>query len=163
MGMLELGETAPDFQAPSTAGELGFHDWLGDSWGIFFSYPKAFTSVCSMELISASRLLDDAEAANVKLAALSLDVLEDQGKFAADLEAEEDCPALRLTQIADPEAKVANLYGMVHANTLPDLAVRVLYVIDPERKVRLAQAYPPKVERNFAEVLAAIATLQSDS
>lgn len=159
--MLELGATAPDFTAPSTGGEIDFYSWLGDSWGIFFSYPKAFTATCATELVAAARLLDEAAAANVKLAALSLDSMEDQGGFAAKLQQEEDCPAERLTQIADPDARVAKLYGMVHADALADLTVRVSYVIDPQRRIQLVQAYPPKVARDFAGLLAAIRILQA--
>ncbi len=158
--MLKLGEKAPDFTADSTEGELRFHDWLGERWGVLFSYPKAFTSVCGSELVDVARLRDGFDKSGIRLAALSLDTVDDQRRFGEELAEGEACPTDRLTQISDPEGKVAGMYGMIHPEAIKDLAVRTTYVIDPDRTVRMLEAYPPKVRRDFASLLSGVQRLQ---
>lgn len=159
--MLRLGEQAPDFTAQSNEGELRFHDWLGGRWGVLFSYPKAFTSICGSELVDVARLRDSFSDSGIKVAALSLDTSEDQQKFGEELAASESCPTDKLTQISDPERKVADLYGMVHPEAIENLAIRTTYVIDPDRRVRMLQAYPPKVRRDFKALLEGVQMLQA--
>lgn len=148
--MLKLGTTAPDFALASGG---NFYDWLDGSWAVLFSYPKAFTSVCSNELVAVANLLDDFANADIKIAAISTDSAADQSKFGTDLEAEHSCPSSKITQFADPELHIANAYGMVHPELLDQLTIRVTYVIDPAKKIRLAQAYPPPIARDFATLL----------
>ena len=158
--MLKLGELAPDFTAESSEGELRFHHWLGERWGLLFSYPKAFTSICGSELVEVARLREGFNESGIMVAALSLDTAEDQKKFGEDLSAAESCPTNKLTQISDPDRKVAGLYGMIHPAAVEDLAVRTTYVIDPDRRVRMLQAFPPKVKRDFKWLLDGVRALQ---
>ena len=158
--MLELGETAPDFTAPSTEGEIRFHDWLGGRWGLLFSYPKAFTSVCGAELVDVARMRDRFESAGVRVAGLSFDTADDQRRFGEELSASESCPVQKVTQISDPDGKVAAMYGMVHPKVIDKLTVRTTYAIDPGRTIRLLSAGPPKLKRDFGAVLDSIKSMQ---
>ena len=154
--MFELGETAPDFEAQSTQGTKSLYDWQQDSWVVLISYPKAHTSVCSAELVAVAKLLDKYSEANVKVAAISTDKLEDQVSFGEKMAKVYECPAEQVMQFSDSDLKIVNLYKMLHSKASDELAMRVTYVIDPEHKIRLVQAYPPIVERNFDELLEAI-------
>ena len=156
---IRLGDTAPDFTAPTTEGELSFHDWLGDSWGVLFSHPKDYTPVCTTELGTVARLKPEFEKRNVKVAGLSVDTLEDHRGWAGDIE-ETQGTALNFPLIADPERKVADLYDMIHENADNTLTVRSVFVIGPDKKVKLTLTYPAATGRNFDEILRTIDSLQ---
>ena len=157
--MLQLGQIAPDFEQQSTEGPIRFHNWLGDSWGIFFSHPKNFTPVCTTELAEVARLKPEWEERRVKPLGLSVDLLEAHERWGKDIE-ETQGHALNFPLLADADRKVANLYGMIHAESDPSVTVRAVYVVDPNKKIRLILTYPPSAGRNFAEILRAIDSLQ---
>jgi alkyl hydroperoxide reductase subunit AhpC len=157
--MLQLGQIAPDFEQQSTEGPIRFHNWLGDSWGIFFSHPKNFTPVCTTELAEVARLKPEWEERRVKPLGLSVDPLEAHERWGKDIE-ETQGHALNFPLLADADRKVANLYGMIHAESDPSVTVRAVYVVDPNKKIRLILTYPPSAGRNFAEILRAIDSLQ---
>ncbi len=156
---LQLGDTAPDFTAQSTAGELKFHDWLGSSWGVLFSHPKDFTPVCTTELGTVARLKPEFDKRDVKVAGLSVDPLEDHVAWAGDI-AETQGTALNFPLIADPDRTVANLYGMIHPKALDTLTVRSVFVIGPDKAIKLTLTYPASTGRNFDELLRVIDSLQ---
>ena len=156
---IQLGQIAPDFSQASTAGEINFHKWLGDSWGVLFSHPKDFTPVCTTELAEAARLKPEFEKRNVKIIGLSVDPTESHLKWESDIK-ETQGTAVNFPVIADPDKKVSNLYGMIHPQAEPSLTVRSVFVIDPQKKVRLTITYPPSTGRNFAEILRVIDSLQ---
>ena len=156
---IQLGQVAPDFSQASTAGEISFHKWLGDSWGVLFSHPKDFTPVCTTELAEAARLKPEFEKRNVKIIGLSVDPTESHQKWESDIK-ETQGTAVNFPVIADPDKKVSNLYGMIHPQAEPSLTVRSVFVIDPQKKVRLTITYPPATGRNFAEILRVIDSLQ---
>lgn len=156
---IRLGDTAPDFTAQTTAGELKFHEWLGDSWGILFSHPKDYTPVCTTELGAVARLKPEFDKRNVKVAGLSVDPLEDHKGWAGDIE-ETQGVALNYPLIADPERKVADLYGMIHEKADNTLTVRSVFIIGPDKKVKLTLTYPASTGRNFDEILRVIDSLQ---
>ena len=158
--MLALGTEAPDFTADSSAGEIRFHDWLEGHWGLLFSYPKAFTSICGSELVEVARLRDDFDTYGVKVAALSLDSATDQKQFSAELEKAESCPVGKIMQISDPNGLVAKSYGMIHPQIADKMTIRTSYVIGPDRKVRMSQAGPPVIPRDFKSLLTGIRALQ---
>lgn len=156
---LQLGQIAPDFTQESTAGTIRFHDWLGTSWGVFFSHPKNFTPVCTTELGEVARLLPEWNRRGVKPIGLSVAAVEAHRRWDTDIE-ETQGYKLNYPMVADIDAKVANLYGMIHPETDPTATVRPLFVIDPNKKIRLILTYPPSAGRNFAEVLRTIDSLQ---
>jgi alkyl hydroperoxide reductase subunit AhpC len=156
---LQLGQIAPDFEQDSTAGKIHFHDWLGSSWGVLFSHPKDFTPVCTTELGEVARLRPEWEKRNVKVLGLSVDPPGSHETWAADI-AETQGHALNFPLLSDPDRKVSALYGMVHPEADPLLTVRSVFVIDPNKKVRLTLTYPPSAGRNFEEVLRVIDSLQ---
>ncbi|HTJ01705.1 MAG TPA: peroxiredoxin [Methylovirgula sp.] len=156
---LQLGQTAPDFEQASTAGLIRFHQWLGNSWGILFSHPKNFTPVCTTELGEVARLKPEWDKRNVKPIGLSVDPLDSHAKWDKDIE-ETQGQALNFPLLADDDKKVANLYGMIHPESDPTLTVRAVYVIDPNKKIRLTLTYPPSAGRNFDEILRVIDSLQ---
>jgi alkyl hydroperoxide reductase subunit AhpC len=156
---LRLGDTAPDFTQDSTAGKISFHQYLGDSWGVLFSHPKDFTPVCTTELGEVARLKPEFERRNVKVIGLSVDPLKDHHGWAADIE-ETQGHALNFPLIADADRTVSGLYGMIHPNANDTLTVRSVFVIDPQKKVRLVLTYPASTGRNFAELLRTIDSLQ---
>ncbi len=156
---LQLGDVAPDFIADSTQGQIRFHQWLGNSWGILFSHPKDFTPVCTTELGEVARLKPEFEQRNVKVAGLSVDPLKDHAAWAGDIE-ETQGYALNFPLIADPERKIANLYGMIHPNASDTLTVRSVFVIGPDKKIKLTLTYPASTGRNFDELLRSIDSLQ---
>jgi alkyl hydroperoxide reductase subunit AhpC len=156
---LQLGQIAPDFEQESTAGNIHFHEWLGSSWGVLFSHPKDFTPVCTTELGEVARLKPEWEKRNVKVLGLSVDPPGSHEKWAADI-AETQGHALNFPLLSDADRKVSTLYGMVHPEADPLLTVRSVFVIDPNKKVRLTLTYPPSAGRNFEEVLRVIDSLQ---
>jgi len=156
---LQLGDIAPDFTADTTEGKISFHQWLGSSWGILFSHPKNYTPVCTTELGYTAKLKPELEKRNVKAIGLSVDKLEDHHGWSRDIE-ETQGTALNFPLIADPEFKVANLYGMIHPNVSDRFTVRSVFVIDPNKKVRLTLTYPASTGRNFDEILRVIDSLQ---
>jgi thioredoxin-dependent peroxiredoxin len=167
-GPLAIGEDAPDFEADTTEGRIRFHEWLGDSWGILFSHPKDFTPVCTTELGTMARMKPDFDKRNVKIIGLSVDPLENHEKWAADIE-ETQGFAPNYPMIGDPEFAVAKLYGMLPADTSGDptertpaqnATVRNVFVIGPDKKIKLVLVYPMTTGRNFDEVLRVIDSLQ---
>ncbi|SUE44644.1 peroxiredoxin [Roseomonas gilardii] len=158
--MLQLGQVAPDFEAETTQGRIRFHEWLGDSWGVLFSHPKDFTPVCTTELGMTARLKPEFEKRGVKVIGLSVDTLDRHASWDADI-AETQGAAVNFPMISDPDRAVANLYGMIHPEADPSVTVRTVFVIDPNRKIRLMLVYPPSAGRNFDEVLRVIDSLQT--
>ncbi len=156
---LQLGQIAPDFTQDSTQGPIQFHKWLGDSWGILFSHPKDFTPVCTTELGEVARLKPEWDKRGVKPIALSVDSVASHKAWEADIQ-ETQGPAVNYPILADVDQKVARLYEMIHPESDPTLTVRAVYLIDPNKKIRLILTYPPSAGRNFAEILRAIDSLQ---
>ena len=156
---IQLGQTAPDFEQDTTQGRIHFHDWLGSSWGLLFSHPKNFTPVCTTELGEVAKLRPEWDKRNVKRIGLSVDPVEAHYKWERDIE-ETQGARLDFPMIADPDGRVAALYGMVHPECDPTVTVRSVFVIDPSKKIRLILTYPPSTGRNFKEILRAIDSLQ---
>ncbi len=156
---LRLGDTAPDFTAQTSEGELSFYDWLGDSWGVLFSHPADYTPVCTTELGRTAQLKDEFAKRNTKVLAISVDDLESHQGWIKDIN-ETQNTTVNFPLIADPERKVADLYGMIHPNADNTLTVRSVFVIDPNRKVKLMLTYPASTGRNFQEILRVIDSLQ---
>jgi alkyl hydroperoxide reductase subunit AhpC len=156
---IQLGDTAPDFTQESTEGPIRFHEWLGDSWGVLFSHPKDFTPVCTTELGEVARLKPEFDKRNVKVIGLSVDPLPDHKSWAKDIE-ETQGTALNFPLLADADRKVSNLYGMIHPNANDTLTVRSVFIIGPDKKVKLTITYPASTGRNFDEILRVIDSLQ---
>lgn len=156
---LRLGDIAPDFEAETTEGKIRFHDWLGTSWGVLFSHPKNYTPVCTTELGYTAKLKPEFAKRNVKAIGLSVDILEDHHGWSKDIE-ETQGTALNFPLIADADKKVANLYDMIHPNASDTFTVRSVFVIDPNKKIRLSLTYPASTGRNFDEILRVIDSLQ---
>lgn len=156
---VRLGDTAPDFTAPTTQGEIRFHDWLGDSWGVLFSHPKDFTPVCTTELGTVAKLKPEFDRRNVKVIGLSVDTVDDHTAWEADIEQTQG-QAVNFPMIGDPDRTVADLYDMIHANANDTLTVRSVFVIGPDKKVKLTLTYPASTGRNFDELLRVIDSLQ---
>lgn len=156
---IQLGQIAPDFTQASTQGEIQFHSWLGDSWGILFSHPKDYTPVCTTELAAVARLKPEFDKRNVKAIGLSVDPLGSHEGWSADIH-ETQGIAPNFPLLADADRKVATLYGMIHPQADPAITVRSVYIIDPNKKVRLTLTYPPSTGRNFAEILRVVDSLQ---
>ena len=156
---LRLGDTAPDFEAPSTEGPIRFHEWIGERWAILFSHPRDFTPVCTTELGYVARLKPEFDRRSVKVIGLSIDPVTSHHGWAADIK-ETQGYAPNFPIIADPERKVANLYGMMHPAHDEVYTVRTVFVIDPKKKVRLTITYPQTTGRNFDEILRVLDSLQ---
>ena len=156
---VRLGDTAPDFSAETTEGTLQFHDWLGESWGVLFSHPKDFTPVCTTELGTVAGLKPEFDKRNVKTIGLSVDSVEEHNAWAQDIE-DVTGNALNYPLIADPERKIADLYDMIPPNAPNTLTVRSVFVIGPDKKVKLTLTYPASTGRNFNELLRVIDSLQ---
>jgi alkyl hydroperoxide reductase subunit AhpC len=156
---LQLGDEAPNFTAETTEGTIDFHEWLGDGWGVLFSHPKDFTPVCTTELGYTAKLKPEFEKRGVKVLGLSVDPLDDHVRWAKDIE-ETQGTAVNFPMIADPERKVADLYGMIHPNANDTLTVRSVFVIGPDKKIKLMITYPASTGRNFDEILRVIDSLQ---
>ncbi|MFO0962240.1 MAG: peroxiredoxin [Phycisphaerales bacterium] len=156
---IQLGDIAPDFTQESTEGLISFHQWLGDSWGILFSHPKNFTPVCTTELGAAARLMPEFAKRNVKVLGLSVDPLKDHHAWSSDIE-ETQGVKLNFPLLADADRKVSNLYGMIHPNANDTLTVRSVFVIGPDKRVKLTLTYPASTGRNFDEILRVVDSLQ---
>jgi thioredoxin-dependent peroxiredoxin len=156
---LKLGEIAPDFVQDSTEGPIRFHDWAGSSWVVLFSHPKDFTPVCTTELGAVAKLKREFEKRNVKVIGLSVDPVRDHKAWAGDI-AETQGQALNFPLIGDADRKVSQLYGMIHEKANDTLTVRSVFVIDPNKKVRLTITYPASTGRNFDEILRVVDSLQ---
>ena len=156
---LRLGDEAPDFTASTTAGDIRFHEWLGSGWGVLFSHPKDFTPVCTTELGAVAKLKPEFEKRNVKVIGLSVDPLADHEKWSNDIE-ETQGARLNFPLIADADRKVSTLYDMIHPNADNTFTVRSVFVIGPDKKVKLTLTYPASTGRNFDELLRVIDSLQ---
>lgn len=156
---LRLGDTAPDFTAETTEGTIRFHEWAGDSWVVLFSHPKDFTPVCTTELGYMARIKSEFDKRNVKILAVSVDDAASHQRWSKDIE-ETQGHAPNYPIIADPNRKVADLYDMIHPNADDTATVRSVFVIGPDRKIKLTLTYPASTGRNFDEVLRVIDSLQ---
>jgi alkyl hydroperoxide reductase subunit AhpC len=156
---LQLGDEAPDFTAETTEGTLSFHEWLGDKWGVLFSHPKDFTPVCTTELGAVAKLKPEFEKRNAKVIGLSVDPLDSHHGWSKDIE-DVTGNAPNFPMIADPDRKVADLYGMIHPNAADTTTVRSVFVIGPDKKVKLTLTYPASTGRNFDELLRVLDSLQ---
>jgi alkyl hydroperoxide reductase subunit AhpC len=156
---LQLGDEAPNFTAETTEGTVNFHEWIGSGWAVLFSHPKDFTPVCTTELGRLSALKSEFDKRGVKVIGLSVDPLEDHKRWAGDIK-ETQGHALNFPLIADPDRKVANLYGMIHPNANDTLTVRSVFVVGPDKKIKLSLTYPASTGRNFDELLRVIDSLQ---
>ena len=159
---LRLGDTAPDFTAETTEGTIRFHEFIGDGWVVLFSHPKDFTPVCTTELGYMARIKPEFDKRGVKIIGLSVDPLGSHREWSKDI-AETQGTAPNYPLIADPDRKVADLYDMIHPNALDTLTVRSVFVIGPDRKIKLMLTYPASTGRNFDEILRAIDSLQLTS
>lgn len=155
---LQLGDTAPNFTAQTTMGPLSFHDWIGNSWCVFFSHPKDFTPVCTTELGAVARLKSEFDQRNVKVIALSVNPLNTHQEWIRDIN-ETQKTTVNFPLIGDEDGHIARLYGMIHPQVNAAITVRTVFVIDPQKKVRLTLCYPPSTGRNFKEILRVIDSL----
>ncbi len=156
---IRLGDTAPDFTAQTTEGEVNFHQWLGESWGTLFSHPADFTPVCTTELGMVAKIKSEFTKRNVKVMAVSVDSLDSHQKWIKDINETQACH-MNFPIIADPERKVAAAYDMIHPNADDKATVRSVFIIGPDKKVKLTITYPASTGRNFAEILRVIDSLQ---
>ncbi|MBK1667539.1 peroxidase [Rhodovibrio sodomensis] len=156
---LRLGDTAPDFTVETTEGTINFHEWIGESWAILFSHPKDFTPVCTTELGEVAKLKGEFDKRNVKPIGLSVDPLGSHEQWNQDIE-ETQGYGVNFPMIADPDRKVAELYDMIHPNADATATVRTVFIIDPNKKIRLSLTYPQTAGRNFDEILRVIDSMQ---
>ena len=156
---LRLGDLAPDFSAPTTEGPIQFHQWLGDSWGVLFSHPADYTPVCTTELGMLAKLKGEFKKRNVKVAAISVDPLDAHHGWSRDINETQGC-TVNFPIIADPDRTVASLYDMIHPNADDKFTVRSVFIIGPDKKVKLIITYPASTGRNFAELLRVLDSLQ---
>ncbi|MGH9839838.1 MAG: peroxiredoxin [Blastocatellia bacterium] len=156
---IRLGDEAPNFQAATTEGNINFHDWMGEGWAVLFSHPKDFTPVCTTELGECARLKPEFDKRGVKVIGLSVDPLDSHKGWAADI-AETQGHALNFPVIADADRQVSDLYGMIHPNASDTFTVRSVFIIGPDKKVKLTLTYPASTGRNFDEILRVIDSLQ---
>lgn len=156
---LRLGDTAPDFEAETTEGKIRFHEFLGDSWGILFSHPADFTPVCTTELGAVAKLKEEFDRRNTKVLAVSIDPLDSHHKWIPDIN-ETQNTRVNFPIIADPDRTVAGLYDMIHPNADSTATVRSVFVIGPDKKIKLILTYPASTGRNFQEILRALDSLQ---
>ena len=156
---LRLGDAAPDFTAETTQGTINFYDYLGDGWGVLFSHPKDFTPVCTTELGYVAKIKPEFDKRNVKVIGLSVDSVESHHRWEGDI-AETQGTAVNFPMIGDADRKVADLYDMIHPNASDTLTVRSVFVVGPDKKVKLIITYPASTGRNFDEILRVIDSLQ---
>lgn len=156
---IRLGDIAPNFTAQTSQGEINFHDWLGDSWGLLFSHPADYTPVCTTELGRTAALGGEFQKRNVKPIAISVDPIDSHQGWIKDIEETQDV-AVNFPIIADSDRHVAELYDMIHPNTSEKTTVRTVFVIGPDKKVKLTLTYPPSTGRNFLEIVRVIDSLQ---
>ena len=160
--VLRLGDIAPDFSAETTHGNINFHDWLCDSWGILFSHPKDYTPVCTTELGYMSKIKPEFDKRNVKILAISVDPIDSHKGWVGDINDTQNT-TVNFPIIADPGRKVSNLYDMIHPNADDTLTVRSVFVIGADKKIKLTITYPASTGRNFDEVLRVVDSLQLTS
>ncbi len=156
---LRLGETAPDFKAKTSMGEISFHEFLGDSWGVFFSHPADYTPVCTTELGRTASLKDEFDKRNVKVVALSVDDVESHHGWIRDINETQNVE-VNFPIIADEKKEIAEAYGMMHPDVSETATVRSLFIIGPDKKIKLMIVYPASTGRNFQEILRVIDSLQ---
>jgi alkyl hydroperoxide reductase subunit AhpC len=156
---LRIGETAPNFTVDTTSGEIDFHDWIGDSWCFFFSHPADFTPVCTTEMGRTAQLSDEFKARNTKPLGLSTDSVDEHKAWIKDVD-ETQNTTVDFPIVADPDHKIAQTYEMIHPSESDTAAVRSVFIIDPQKKIRLTMTYPMSVGRNFDEILRVIDALQ---
>lgn len=156
---LQLGDVVPDFTQESSQGTISFHEWIGDSWAVLFSHPADFTPVCTTELGTVASLKPEFDKRNVKVIALSVDDVESHKGWIGDIN-ETQNTTVNYPILADSDRKVADLYGMIHPSSLNNLTVRSVFIIDPNKKLRLTFTYPASTGRNFDEILRVIDSLQ---
>ena len=156
---IRLGETAPDFTAVTTQGTINFHEWLGDSWGLLFSHPADFTPVCTTELGRTAALKGEFDKRNVKALAVSIDPVDSHNEWIKDIEETQNV-TMNFPIVADEDRKVSELYDMIHPEVTAKTTVRTVFVIGPDKKVKLTLTYPPSTGRNFLEILRVIDSLQ---
>ena len=156
---LRIGDDAPNFTAQTTAGEIDFHQWLGNSWGIIYSHPADFTPVCTTELGRTAQLKDDFAARSTKVIAVSVDDLQSHHDWIKDINETQNCD-VDFPIIADADKKVATLYHMIHPNASTSATVRSVYFIGPDKKIKAIITYPASTGRNFFEILRVIDSLQ---
>ncbi len=156
---LHIGDTAPNFQVDTTTGPIDLHEWSGDDWVFFFSHPADFTPVCTTEMGMTAKLADEFAQRGVKPLGLSTDTVEEHLEWVKDVD-ETQGVTLKFPIVADPDLKIAKLYDMIHPDESETAAVRSVFIIDPENKIRLTMTYPMSVGRNFDEILRVIDSLQ---
>lgn len=156
---LQLGDIAPDFSTDTSTGPIRFHEWAGDSWVVFFSHPKDYTPVCTTELGYMSKILPEFAKRNCKVLAVSVDPLDSHRGWIKDIN-ETQNTTVNYPLIADPSQTVANLYGMIHPNANDTMTVRSVFVIGPDKKIKLMITYPASTGRNFDEILRCLDSLQ---
>ena len=156
---IRLGDTAPDFTAETTEGTIELHKYLGDGWGILFSHPKDYTPVCTTELGRVANLKSEFDKRNVKVLALSVDPVDSHKGWINDINETQSC-SVNYPIIADPDKEIAGMYDMIHPNALNNLTVRSVFVIAPDKTVKLTITYPASTGRNFDEILRVIDSLQ---
>jgi len=158
-GNIKLGDEAPDFTVETTDGKLNLYEYLGDGWGVLFSHPKDFTPVCTTELGAVAKLKDEFTKRNAKVLAVSVDPLESHKQWVSDINATQGT-TVNFPLIADPDRTVSDLYGMIHPNASDTVTVRNVFIIGPDKKVKLIIVYPQSAGRNFQEILRVIDSLQ---
>jgi alkyl hydroperoxide reductase subunit AhpC len=156
---VRLGDVVPDFTAESTQGPIRFHEWIGNNWVVLFSHPKDFTPVCTTELGAVAKLKDKFAQRGVKVAALSVDSVDDHKKWIKDIDETQHC-VVDYPIIGDVNRLVANLYDMIHPNALDNLTVRSVFIIGPDKKLKLTLTYPASTGRNFDEIFRVVESLQ---
>jgi alkyl hydroperoxide reductase subunit AhpC len=156
---LHLGDTVPNFTQQSSLGEINFYDWAGDSWVVLFSHPADYTPVCTTELGEVSKLKPEFDKRNAKVIALSVDDTDSHAGWIDDIN-QTQCTVVDYPILADADKKVSDLYDMIHPNANAKVTVRTVFVIDPQKKLRLTITYPPSTGRNFEEILRVIDSLQ---
>jgi alkyl hydroperoxide reductase subunit AhpC len=158
-GNIRLGDEAPDFTAETTEGKINLYEYLGDGWGVLFSHPKDFTPVCTTELGAVAKLKDQFAKRNAKVLAVSVDPLDSHASWISDIN-ETQGTTVNFPIIADPDRTVADLYGMIHPNASDTVTVRNVFIIGPDKKVKLIIVYPQSAGRNFQEILRVLDSLQ---
>ena len=156
---LKLGDEAPNFNAVTTKGEIKFHEWIGESWAILFSHPKSFTPVCTTELGYMAGLKKEFDKRNVKIIGLSVDQVDDQKEWLNDIK-ETQGNEVDYPLICDPNREISDKYDMIHPNASDTLTVRTVFIIGPDKKIKLMLTYPASTGRNFDEILRAVDSLQ---
>ncbi|MFC6997682.1 peroxiredoxin [Rufibacter roseus] len=156
---LRLGDIAPDFTAETSQGTLNFHEWIGDGWAVLFSHPRDYTPVCTTELGAVAKIKDEFDRRGVKVAALSVDPIDSHHGWIQDINETQETN-VNFPIIADPDRKVSDLYDMIHPNASDTFTVRSVFIIGPDKKVKLIFTYPASTGRNFAEIIRVIDSLQ---